>query len=569
MAMSVGSRPPTRPNLAMLANFAVASHARAVALLVVVALLAFLPGFFQIPPVDRDEARFAQATKQMVASGDYVDIRFQNESRYKKPVGIYWLQAAVVQTADAIGVRNATTRIALYRLPSLIGAIGAVLLTYWAALAFVSRRAAVLAGVLMATSILLGIEARLAKTDAMLLAACVAAMGALGRLYLTRPDEERKAETPWLLPGIFWTAVAGGILLKGPLILMFIALTIVTLVIIDRKVDWLWRLKPAYGIAWMLLLVSPWFLAITARTGWSFFSESVGGDLMSKVASGQEAHGMPPGYYALLFWVTFFPGSILAGLAAPAIWRVWREPGAKFLLAWTIPAWIVMEIVATKLPHYVLPLYPSLAILIAGVVDSHMLSQRGWLVHGTLWWLLITGIIAVLVIVTPIAVEHQIAFLAWPLAAVAVIFALRAWWLYDEDGAERALLRAGLAAVLLSMAVFGAMIPRLPALFPANQVARYLRSLDCVPQVAAAGYHEPSLVFLVGTNTHLTDGNGAADFLRAGGCRVAVVESSQERAFALRADAIGLRYGRGRRIEGINISGGRRISLAVFRAERS
>jgi hypothetical protein len=113
------------------------------------------------------------------------------------------------------------------------------------------------------------------------------------------------------------------------------------------------------------------------------------------------------------------------------------------------------------------------------------------------------------------------------------------------------------------------MVPRVPALFPANQVARALRSLDCVPQVAAAGYHEPSLVFFAGSATHLTDGNGAADFLRAGGCRVAVVESSQERNFALRADAIGLRYTRAGRIEGINISVGRRISLALFRAERS
>ena len=58
-------------------------------------LLFFLPGFFNIPPIDRDEARFAQATKQMVESGDFVDIRFQDDVRYKKPVGIYWLQAAV------------------------------------------------------------------------------------------------------------------------------------------------------------------------------------------------------------------------------------------------------------------------------------------------------------------------------------------------------------------------------------------------------------------------------------------------------------------------------------------
>jgi hypothetical protein len=69
-------------------DFARVSHARAAMFLLALSLVAFLPGFFQIPPVDRDEARFAQATKQMVETGDYVDIRFQNEVRYKKPVGI-------------------------------------------------------------------------------------------------------------------------------------------------------------------------------------------------------------------------------------------------------------------------------------------------------------------------------------------------------------------------------------------------------------------------------------------------------------------------------------------------
>ena len=174
-----------RPGLGMLVDFATRSHARACAFLLAVSLLAFLPGFFQIPPVDRDEARFAQATKQMLESGDYIDIRFQDESRYKKPVGIYWLQAAVVRTAEAFGVPQARTRIGLYRIPSLIGATGAVLLTYWTALGFVSRRAAVLAGLMIATSFLLAVEARLAKTDAMLLLTVVAAMGALGRAYLS------------------------------------------------------------------------------------------------------------------------------------------------------------------------------------------------------------------------------------------------------------------------------------------------------------------------------------------------------------------------------------------------
>src|SRR6202790_114962 len=165
-------------NLGAILDFATRSHGHAVAVLVLVALLNFLPGFFDIPPIDRDEARFAQASKQMIENRDYVDIRFQNEVRYKKPVGIYWLQAGVVQTARALGMTRALTTIWLYRVPSLIGAIGAVLLTYWTALAFVSRRAALLAGLMMASSILLGVEARLATTDAMLLATVVAAMGA-------------------------------------------------------------------------------------------------------------------------------------------------------------------------------------------------------------------------------------------------------------------------------------------------------------------------------------------------------------------------------------------------------
>src|ERR1700686_2191996 len=113
----------TARSLSAVLDYAVTSHRRAAALLIVFGLFAFLPGFFQIPPVDRDEARFAQATKQMIETGDYVDIRFQDETRYKKPVGIYWLQAAVVEAAEAVGIPRARLRIGLYRIPSLIGAI--------------------------------------------------------------------------------------------------------------------------------------------------------------------------------------------------------------------------------------------------------------------------------------------------------------------------------------------------------------------------------------------------------------------------------------------------------------
>src|SRR3982074_559146 len=274
-------------------DFVAASHVRAVAFLTLCGLLLFLPGFFNIPPVDRDEARFAQATKQMVETSDFVDIRFQDDVRYKKPVGVYWLQAAAVETASALGLPRAQVRIWLYRVPSLIGAIGAVLLTYWTALAFVTRRGAIFAGLIMCSSVLLGAEARLAKTDAMLLLTVVAAMGALAGVYLSWQRGEDPAHPPWSWPIIFWTALAGGILLKGPLILMFVALTITMLAILDRDASWLWRLRPVWGAMWMLVLVLPWFIAIYWRAGDAFFSDSLGGDMLSKLAA-QESHGAPP-----------------------------------------------------------------------------------------------------------------------------------------------------------------------------------------------------------------------------------------------------------------------------------
>ena len=287
-------------------DYAAGSHRRAVALLVLVALLAFLPGFFQIPPVDRDEAYFAQATKQMIETGDYVDIRYQDDVRYRKPVGIYWLQAAVVNTASALGLPNADTTIWLYRIPSLLGAIGAVLATYWCALAFVSRRGAVLSALMMAASTILGVEARLAKTDAVLLFTVVLAMSVLARVYLA---PRRNEAPPGLgLLAVFWTAIAVSILVKGPLILMVVGLAAATLSIFDRSARWLLALRPVPGLAWMLLLVLPWFIAIYWRVGSEFLVASVGEDMLAKVASSQEAHGAPPGLYVILFFATFFPG---------------------------------------------------------------------------------------------------------------------------------------------------------------------------------------------------------------------------------------------------------------------
>ncbi len=545
---------------------ATASHARAIAVLVLVALVSFLPGFFNVPPIDRDEARFAQATKQMIESGDYIDIRFQDEVRYKKPVGIYWLQAGVVRAAEAVGVPNARQTIWLYRIPSLLGAIGAVLLTYWSALAFVTRRGAFLAGLMMATCLLLNIEARLAKTDAVLLMCAAAAMGVMARAYLTQSTGR---DIPWSHALILWTALAGGILLKGPLILMVVGLAALFLIIADRSARWLLRLRPLVGVLWVLVLVLPWFVAIMGRAGESFLQESVGQDLFAKIFKGQETHGAPPGYYLLLFWLTFWPAAPLAAVAAPAIWRHRAEPPLRFLLAWVVPCWIVFELVVTKLPHYVLPLYPAIAILIAWAIEKRALSNNPHLTRFTVMWPFFAAVIPAAAVWLVLYMRGQFAWLAWPFGAVGLIFGFYAWRLYDVEGAERSLLRASLGMLLMTIATLGVAIPLMRPIFPSGALTDFVRDADCRnPVIAAAGFHEPSLVFLHGTRTRLVDGSTAAEILRGGDCRYAIVESRHDRAFAQRAEQIGLHYRlRGRLENAFNFNGGRSLSFAIYRTD--
>jgi 4-amino-4-deoxy-L-arabinose transferase-like glycosyltransferase len=223
--------------------------------------------------------------------------------------------------------------------------------------------------------------------------------------------------------------------------------------------------------------------------------------------------------------------------------------------------------VVTKLPHYVLPLYPAIAILIAGVVDARALSRKPVLVWGTIWWFVVPMVAGIAGIVVLAVVGRQFGLLVWPLFGAAAVMGFLAWRLYEADGAEHSLLRAIAASILTGIAIFALILPSLGPLFPGPTLARILRDSGCAePEAAAVGYQEPSLVFLLGTATRLTDTAGAAEFLRGGECRFALVEVRQEKSFAQRAESIGLRYTSGPRIDAINISNGQPIAIAIFRS---
>ena len=149
----------------------------------------------------------------------------------------------------------------------------------------------------------------------------------------------------------------------------------------------------------------------------------------------------------------------------------------------------------------------------------------------------------------------------------SIVLGLVAWQLYDADGAARSLFRAVAASALLGIAIFGLVVPALGPLFPSVALARVLRESGCrEPLAASVGYHEPSLVFLAGTSTRLTDAAGAAEFLLGGECRFAFVEVRQERSFAQQAETRGLLFSPVARVEGFNIGITRSATIAVYRS---
>ncbi|WP_454917565.1 ArnT family glycosyltransferase [Xanthobacter sediminis] len=547
---------------------AAASHARACLALVIVALVAFLPGFFSLSPIDRDEARFAQATKQMLESGNYVDIRFHVQVRYKKPVGIHWLQAASVKLGEAVVGPSARTSIAFYRLPSLLGAIGAVLLTYWTALVFVSRRGALLAGLMMASCVLLGVEARLAKTDAVLLFTIVACFGALARAYL---KDAGGRMSDFRLAAVFWTAMAGGILVKGPMAPLFVGLAVLALVIAGRSGRFLTALKPLPGLLWCLLLVLPWFVAIYYVTNGAFYQLAVGVDMLGKVTEGQEGHWGPPGTYLLAVWGTFWPSVVLAAMAVPFAWRARREPAVRFLLAWVVPAWLAFEIAATKLPHYVLPLYPGLAILAALALERGALAKAGSRLAGLVWlWPVMAGLLAVGLGGAYVWLGSGFGLLAWPLLLVAVVLAVVAARAMTRTGVEGAFLTMVVAALFLYLAVYQVLLPQMRAVWISERLAAIAAETGCPAQnIASVPYQEPSLVFLVGTKINYIAPVEAADLLKKGGCALAFIDRKMQPLFEQRAAELNLKYSAIATVDGFTYNGGRPVSITVYRSQEA
>lgn len=538
---------------------------RGVLIAVLLAILAGAAGAFTAPVLDRDEGRYVQATAQMLESGDFVRIRFMDEPRSKKPVGIHWLQAASVAAFSDVEARQVWA----WRLPSILGAAIAAFAAFLAGRALLGARPATAGAMMLAVCVLLGLEAGIAKTDAALLGACALMMAALAHLKFSL----RAGETGWRTALGFWAALAVGVLIKGPIAPLLAVLTLGALFAWERSAAWARPLLRWPGPLLFAAIALPWFVAVELTED-GFLREAFSVDFGPKLISAAEGHAGPPGYHTLalllqLWPATLFllPGLVLAWRGARASRQAPEAAPWRFLIAWALPFLLVFEIAPTKLPHYVLPAYPAFALIagagFAALLDGARMKRAE----------------------TASAILFGLGALVW--IAIAIVLA----WMFGAEGARIAAVLTGIAAGALALAalikrrraaglalaVLAALVWHIgargivaPRIEPFTLSARLAQIVPPEARpLAVADYREPSLIFLLGGEVGFVAEEAMAQ--AAGEGRFAAYAAPRAQAAAVR-DAIEARHGCAGtlgEIAGLNYSNGRMIDLVVLAPGRS
>jgi 4-amino-4-deoxy-L-arabinose transferase-like glycosyltransferase len=360
-----GTSPPSRDRLSLL-------------LVLLVATTLYLPGLGDTSLFDRDEPRFAAAARSMMERGEWFVPHFNGELRLHKPVLIYWVMIAGYRTfgVNALGAR--------------IGSALAGILTCGIVLELgrrmFNRRVGLLAGLVMATSLQHFVIARAATADSVLIAAILLAM--LGAWLVHEGDRS------WRGFILLYAGLALGGLTKGPVAYLVVLPTLLAVAVWERSGRYVRDLRLHVGIPLSLVVILAWLIPAEWITAYGFTKVGLGHHVGHRAFGGaMEGHSGPIVYYLGLLPISFFPWFVFLPLSLVRFWQAARSEakGEKtsrrregglpvsasrerrarpFLICWAGFTFLMFSVIKTKLPHYVLPGYPALAILVAWGVDA-------------------------------------------------------------------------------------------------------------------------------------------------------------------------------------------------------
>jgi 4-amino-4-deoxy-L-arabinose transferase-like glycosyltransferase len=471
--------------------------------ILLLALIVYLVGNQRVGLWDRDEPRYAECAREMVETGDWVIPRYLGQLRLEKPPLIYWCQAA------AMSIFGATP--AAPRLPSALGVLGAGAILGLTVRRFVGPQRALWTMFIFCTSGLAWAAAKFCNTDGLLILFLLGTQACLASIW---GASLRKKNPPRWVGPLFWflTGLAG--LTKGPVVLGMHAMTLGVLWVLDakfsrRQISWRdaarwWRdLRPLQGSAIVAAVVAPWLIMAHLRLP-GFLSE-LWERAFWHASKSMDGHGEPPGYHLLLIFGTFFPWSVLLPLTMTLAWRHRQIPAIRFAAACMIGPWLLMEMVVTKLPFYVLPAFGGLSFLTADALVRCIRGQvtdlhtKAFVAPLAVWSLvaLFLGFFPW----TSLSLSHEVPWRGMiGLSVASIVFVVIVMMRFAQGKIARAAIVMGVGTSMLVIIIYSLILPNLGFLQLSQRLAADLppEAIGINVPMAMIGYKEPSLAYYQG-----------------------------------------------------------------------
>ncbi len=554
----------------------------------ILVVIFIIPGQFSLPPLDRDEARFAQASKQMIENNDYIKIQFQDKLRAKKPIGIYWIQSL---SASVFG----KDKISSYRIPNIFAAFLTCVLTGFFIYSIliqiigqshqISFNIGILSSIFLASLFGFAIEIRQAKTDTFLILICLIQQWLLWKLYYfgNSDSNDNKNVQNRFIVYFFWFFIALGVLIKGPISPLLAFLTILSLVILDRfalkkwNLNWLALLSTIRGLLIILIINLPWILLAWNASNGELILNALNDDLLKKIISGQENHGAVPGTHFLFLFFTFWPLSLLIPLAGRAAIDWKHQQIIRFLLSWIIPFWLVMEIVPTKLPHYILPVFPALIALIMIGFSSPPSGIKVLSIFRNFYKSLVVMVTFLFIILSFFIIvkfSSNLYLLIWaPILGIIALSSIFMGLTFSSKTSRNKLAPLYFMSIfggLFNIFLIGSVIPKLDKIHISPKIYSEILKIEPYPEIiVSAGYSEPSLIFLLGKDTFLVNSQEAGLILIENPEAIAVIEKRSLGVFNETISNLDKKIEEISVISGYNLAKGENVSIGLYKLKNN
>lgn len=346
-----------------------------------------------VPLIGLDEGLYAGCAREMAASGNFIVPTIESEPFFDKPPLCYWLQAACMRF---LGVNSYAVR-----LPSAIAALMLVFLTVFIGGRLFDKRAGLMAGFALTSTLLTTALARMCLLDQAFTLTITAALGSFILSYLN------------MLPRwgylVFWAAMGLSVMVKGPAGAVLILIIIAAFLLIRRQGSKFAVTMPLIGVIIFLAIVLPWYVLVQRETGGTFLREFIIHQNLQRAMGQDFHHNMPFYFYLPIFLVGFFPWSIFVPLA----WKNYIKlkpydrsaEASLFLAIWMICVVGIFSMSRSKLQSYILPSFPAAAMLV-GLTWSRAIESGK--LHSIKRYSLVCAIIAIFMAVAMLEAQSYL-----------------------------------------------------------------------------------------------------------------------------------------------------------------